>query len=73
MAGIKGNVLKKTIAVLEKAGRQKKQRIWLDLAKRLNKRSRARITVNVWKLESMAEKIKGKTIVVPGKFWEKEN
>ena len=67
MADEKGNVLKKTIAVLEKAGRQKKQTIWLDLAKRLNKRSRGRISVNLWKIDSMAKKLKGKTVVVPGK------
>ncbi len=67
MISEKGNYARNTIAVLEKKGRQSKQKIWLDLAERLKKRRRGEIKINLWKLDTMAEKLKGKTVIVPGK------
>jgi len=57
----------KLIASLEKAARQTKKPIWSDLVERLNARSRASISVNVEKIDSMAKANKGKVLLVPGK------
>ena len=52
---------------LRKASTERKEAIWKDLAVRLSKPSRQRTVTNVDKLAEMAEKNKGKTLVVPGK------
>ena len=57
----------KLIAGLEKAGRTTKKTIWFDLAKRLEAPTRNKVALNVEKIDSLAEKFKGKTLVVPGK------
>jgi large subunit ribosomal protein L18e len=58
----------KLIASLEKAARQTKKEIWNDLAERLGAPSRHKTSVNVSKINEIAAKNKGKTIVVPGKI-----
>ena len=58
----------KVIAALEKAGRKRKQKIWLDVARLLAKPRRARASVNVWKLSRLAKKFRGKIFLVPGKI-----
>jgi len=52
---------------LRKVSSERKEAIWKDLAVRLSKPSRQRTVTNVDKLAEMAEKNKGKTLVVPGK------
>lgn len=54
------------IVQLEKYGKKNKERIWLELAKRLAKPSRSRARVNIWKINKVAKKQKGKICVVPG-------
>ena len=58
---------KELISSMKKAGTKRKQRIWTDIAKRLSKPRRNRAEVNIEKLSKLAEKNKGKTLVVPGK------
>jgi large subunit ribosomal protein L18e len=58
----------KLIASLEKAGRKTKKAIWSDLATRMSGIRRGKTTVNVDELNVLAEKFKGKTIIVPGKI-----
>ncbi len=58
----------KLVASLEKAGRKTKKAIWSDLANRMTKIRRGKTTVNVDELNILAEKYKGKTLVVPGKI-----
>ena len=58
---------KKIIAELEKASRKKKQKIWLDIAKNISKPRRIRTSVNLWKLEKLAQKNSDKILLVPGK------
>ncbi len=58
---------KKTIALLEKESRKTKEKVWGDLARTIKKPSRSLPSVNLWKLEKMAKKFRGKVLVVPGK------
>ncbi len=58
----------KTIAALERQYRKTKVMVWLDLAERLKSGRRRRKSINLWKLEKMAKKFSGKTLVVPGKI-----
>ena len=58
----------KTIAVLEKQYRKTKKRVWKKMAEELGKKRRNRTNVNLWKLDKMAKKFSGKTLVVPGKI-----
>lgn len=58
---------KKTIAELEKQYRKTKKAIWLDLAERLKKPSRKKISVNIWKIEKISGVLGEKALVVPGK------
>lgn len=62
---------KKTIALLEKAGRKTKSAIWIDLAERLSTPRRKRASVNLWKIGMVAEIFPEKKIVVPGKVLAK--
>lgn len=57
----------KTIAEIEKHYRKTKKALWLDLAERLKKSRRNKISINLWKLEKLARIFRGKTLVVPGK------
>jgi large subunit ribosomal protein L18e len=57
----------KLIASLEKAARKTKKSIWSDLAERLEAPTRHKPSINAAKLNEIAEKNKGKTIIVPGK------
>ena len=52
---------------LNRASRERKEKVWKDLAKRLSKPSRGLAGVNLEKLQRAAEKNKGKVLVVPGK------
>ncbi|MDD4250717.1 MAG: 50S ribosomal protein L18e [Candidatus ainarchaeum sp.] len=61
----------KLVAKLEIVSRKTKKKIWKDLAKRIQKPTRNNIVVNVEKLDKMAKKFKGKTIIVPGKILSK--
>jgi large subunit ribosomal protein L18e len=61
----------KLVTQLEKLSRKTKKKIWKDLAKRLEKPTRHNVVVNVEKLDKMAKKFKGKTIIVPGKILSK--
>jgi large subunit ribosomal protein L18e len=58
---------KKIISELQRFGKKKKQMIWLKVAETLEKPSRSRPKVNLWKLALLAEKNKEKILVVPGK------
>lgn len=58
---------KKIIAELDKASRKRKQDIWKTAAEILSKPRRRRISINLWKLEKLAKKNKGKTMLVLGK------
>ena len=57
---------KKISITLEKQGKHSKQKIWIDIAKRIIKPKRGLPKVNIWKLNRFAQKQKGKTFVVPG-------
>ncbi len=61
----------KLIAMLEKTSRKTKKKIWKDLAERIEKPRRNTANVNVEKLDVLAKKFKGKTLVVPGKVLSK--
>ncbi len=56
------------IASLEKTSRKTKKVFWKNVAEILNKPTRNKITINVDKINKLAEKFKGKTLVVPGKI-----
>ncbi len=58
---------KKILAELEKASRQRKQKVWLDIATIISKPRRIRTSVNLWSLEKLAKKNTGKILLVPGK------
>ena len=62
---------KRLIIELEKTSRATKKQIWKDLAERLGKPSRNDMDINVEKLNALAKKFKGKTLVVPGKILSK--
>lgn len=64
---------RKTIIELDKAGRKRSENIWANVSERLNKSRRARSSVNLWKLNKLAEKHKGKIFLVPGKVLGKGN
>lgn len=61
----------KLVASLEKAARKTKKAIWSDLAEKLMSRRRAKKQINLDKLNILAKKFKGKTLVVPGKVLAK--
>lgn len=58
-------VLRKTIRVLKKISRENKVKIWKDIAERLEKPSRQRIVVNVFRINRYTKD--GDVVVVPGK------
>lgn len=58
----------KLVASLEKTSRKTKKKFWKNIAEILNKPTRNKISININKLDKLAEKFKGKTIVVPGKI-----
>jgi len=58
---------KELVRELRKASRERKEKIWKDIASRLSKPSRQMARVNIGKISKMAAKNKGKTLVVPGK------
>jgi len=62
---------KMLITELEKTSRKTKKTIWKDLAKRLNKPRRINVDINVAKLDLLAKKFAGKTLIVPGKVLSK--
>ncbi|PIN85823.1 MAG: 50S ribosomal protein L18e [Candidatus Diapherotrites archaeon CG11_big_fil_rev_8_21_14_0_20_37_9] len=55
------------IVGLEKTGKSTSKQIWKDLAEKLNRATRQRSKVNVFQLNKLAKKNKGKILVVPGK------
>lgn len=52
--------------MLKKTSREKKVRIWADIAQRLQKPARQRASVNVGKLDRLCKK--GETVIIPGKL-----
>ena len=64
---------KRLIIELEKNSRKTKKRIWKDLATRIGKPTRNTIDINVEKLDVLAKKFAGKTLIVPGKVLSKGN
>jgi large subunit ribosomal protein L18e len=58
----------KLIASLEKAGRTTKKAIWTDLAERLSAPSRNNTAISVAKLNTLAKKNAGKTLIVLSKI-----
>ncbi len=64
--GPKNLTLAKTVAVLEKTARKSGKKIYSDLAARLQKPARSRARVNLWKIDRLAARFPGKTLVVPG-------
>jgi len=56
---------KKIISLLNKEGKNKK--IWKKIAQAVSTPRRKRTSINLWKLEKLSEKFKGKTLIVPGK------
>ena len=62
---------KKLIIELEKNSRKTKKGIWKDLATRLGKPTRNNVDINVEKLDTLAKKFAGKTLIVPGKVLSK--
>lgn len=61
----KNEVMQKLISDLNKAGHEKKVRLWRSIAERLNRPTRNYPQVNLYKLEKYAE-AKG-YVIVPGK------
>jgi large subunit ribosomal protein L18e len=59
---------KKIIVEMEKHYKKTKEAIWLDLAERIAKPRRQRVSVNVWKIEKLAKIMDKKILVVPGKI-----
>jgi large subunit ribosomal protein L18e len=62
-----------TLAFVERHARTTKKAVWKDLVKRLKRAHRNRTSVNLWKLDMLAKKFKGKIFVVPGKVLGKGN
>ena len=62
---------RKLVASLEKTSRKTKKKIWKDIADQMLKPTRNNTVVNVEKIGSLAEKFKGKTLVIPGKLLSK--
>ncbi|MFH1664378.1 MAG: 50S ribosomal protein L18e [archaeon] len=60
---------KKIISLLKKNGKNKK--IWKDLANRIAAPRRKRASINLWRLETLSEQFKEKTLIVPGKVLAK--
>ena len=58
-------VLRKTIRLLRKIAREHKSALWKDIAERLEKPRRQRVTVNISKINRYTKE--GDVIVVPGK------
>jgi large subunit ribosomal protein L18e len=56
------------LVALERAGRKTKKPLWTDLAEKIMKPRRRAISINVDKVSRMAEQLKAKVIVVPGKI-----
>jgi large subunit ribosomal protein L18e len=63
--GPKNETVLQAIAVLEKSTRKGKKSLWKDIAKRLSKPRRRRVSTNIWKLNAL--KTDKKFILVPGK------
>ncbi|MFH1234912.1 MAG: 50S ribosomal protein L18e [Candidatus Diapherotrites archaeon] len=58
---------KELVEALKKASRERKEQIWMNLAERLAKPSRQLHSMNIEKISKLAEKNKGKILVIPGK------
>ncbi|MAG21974.1 MAG: 50S ribosomal protein L18e [Candidatus Diapherotrites archaeon] len=65
--GPKNGEVLQTVALLEKTGRKEKKAFWKDIAKRIVKPRRQRVSVNVWKLNKVNQKLGKKFLLVPGK------
>jgi len=59
---------RKLLSELKKHSKKKKQRIWNEIAERIKKPRRKRISVNLWKIERLSKQFNGKILVVPGKI-----
>lgn len=62
---------KKLIASLNQTSRKTKKAFWKNIANIIEKPTRNRVIINIDKLDMLAEKFKGKIIVVPGKILSK--
>ena len=58
---------KKLVAKLEKTGRKGRNALWLDIAARLSKPRRKRVSVNLWKINALSGIFENKILLVPGK------
>ena len=60
---------RKLVAELEKTSRKRKEKVWMDVAKRLKKPRRGRAAVNLWQINILAKSAsnKGRILLVPGK------
>ena len=65
--GPKNLEAKELIIELEKKGRKEKRAVWKAVAEKLKRPRRKRIQMNLWKVDAMAKKFSGKTLLVPGK------
>tara|TARA_Y100000310_G_C20105017_1_gene544534 strand:+ start:25 stop:384 length:360 start_codon:yes stop_codon:yes gene_type:complete len=64
-SGPKSETVRHAIALLEKASRKEKQALWKDVATRIGKPRRNRVSVNLWKLAT--NKSGKEFLLVPGK------
>ncbi|MFH1257209.1 MAG: 50S ribosomal protein L18e [Candidatus Diapherotrites archaeon] len=59
--------MRELVVAFEKKGKKEKQAIWLRVSKMVNAPRRKRAEVSLWRIEGLAKKAKGKTLVVAGK------
>lgn len=59
---------KKLVASVEKAARKTGKNIWDRLVEEISKSTRQKVEVNIDSINKMAQKNKGKILVVPGKL-----
>lgn len=65
--GPRNEELLQAIARLEKASRKQKKMLWKKVAEKLQKPSRKRVSVNIWKINAVGKKLRKKFLLVPGK------
>lgn len=70
-SGPTNKATREIIVDLEKHGKKTKKKVWIDISKRLAGPSRGRTAVNVYEINKLAGKNKGKVFVVLGKLLSK--
>ena len=58
----------KLVASLNQTSRKTKKIFWKNLANIIEKPTRNQVSININRLDKLAQKFKGKTIIVPGKI-----